>query len=75
MTFSIGHPAAPPRPNAVSPPASDGYDDDDDDVDVVRPTAAAEKGAKAGIITPGEVVTEDPQWMRYGHLLGKRMHS
>ncbi|KAL8659476.1 MAG: hypothetical protein Q9202_007112 [Teloschistes flavicans] len=66
MIFSIGPPAAPPRPDAQSPPIADIYDDGDDDIEVVRPTAAVTKGAKAGIITPGEVVTEDSQWMR-GH--------
>ncbi|KAL9588342.1 MAG: hypothetical protein Q9203_002850 [Teloschistes exilis] len=66
MTFSIGHPAAPPRADVVGPPASDGYDDGDDDVDIAQATGAVEKGAKAGIITPGEMITGDPQWMR-GH--------
>ncbi|KAL8688253.1 MAG: hypothetical protein Q9218_005792 [Villophora microphyllina] len=66
MTFSIRPPAAPPQPDAPSLPASDSSDGGDDDVDLVRPTAAAKDGTEVAIVTPGEVVTEDPQWMR-GH--------
>ncbi|KAL8721940.1 MAG: hypothetical protein Q9225_001496, partial [Loekoesia sp. 1 TL-2023] len=63
MTFSILPPAAPPRVTGRSSPSSDISLDSDGDVDAIRPTKRLKSAHKA-VITPGEVVTEDPQWMR-----------
>ncbi|KAL9021594.1 MAG: hypothetical protein Q9185_001242 [Variospora sp. 1 TL-2023] len=64
MTFSILAPAAPQLPRDPSP-ASEPSLDFDGDIDVIRPAKRGKTAHKA-IITPGEVVTEDVQWMR-GH--------
>ncbi|KAL8958698.1 MAG: hypothetical protein Q9193_004297 [Seirophora villosa] len=64
MTFSILAPAAP-RLSRDSSPVSEASLDSDGDIDVIRPTKRSKTAHKA-IITPGEVVTEDVQWMR-GH--------
>ncbi len=65
----------PPAPAALD------YDDDSDDGerfdeegDVAmgetdRPSKRARSSTK-GLVTPGEIVTEDPQWMRYVEHLG-----
>lgn len=63
MTFSIVAPMAAPRPTQDVSSNSDASIDSDGDVDVIRP-AKRSKTAHKAIITPGEVVTEDVQWMR-----------
>ncbi|KAL8841999.1 MAG: hypothetical protein Q9176_002937 [Flavoplaca citrina] len=63
MTFSIQAPAALPRSNEPSSPNSDAFIDSDEDLNAVRP---AKRSKHAVVITPGELVTDDPQWMR-GH--------
>ncbi|KAL8727494.1 MAG: hypothetical protein Q9166_006018 [cf. Caloplaca sp. 2 TL-2023] len=62
MTFSILPPGAPPPAIDTASPGSDISVDSEDDANAVRPA----KRSKAAVITPGEVITEDPQWMR-GH--------
>jgi len=62
----------PPAPAAPSYPQT--YDDDDDEFDSegdvdMEATARATKRprlSRKNIVTPGEIVTDDPQWMR-GH--------
>ncbi|KAL8704344.1 MAG: hypothetical protein Q9201_002495 [Fulgogasparrea decipioides] len=66
MTFSIQRPAAPPQMNTPTSPTSDILLDKDGDLDIAGPLHSTRKGVNTTIITPGEVVTEDPQWMR-GH--------
>ncbi|KAI4116752.1 MAG: hypothetical protein LQ341_007685, partial [Variospora aurantia] len=61
MTFSILAPAAP-RLSRDPSPASEPSLDFDGDIDVIRPAKRGRTAHKA-IITPGEVVTEDVQWM------------
>lgn len=59
----------PPTPAAAeydSESSGDGGFDSDGDVDMMqerRPTKRAKILGK-GIVTPGETVTDDPQWMR-----------
>ncbi len=61
MTFSIQPPAAPPKANEPESPGSDISIDSDGDLNAVH---LAKRNKHAAIITPGEVVTDDPQWMR-----------
>lgn len=80
MTITI-LPAAPPG-NAVQ----DDYDRDEGgvdlegDVDMLNTSRPAKK-ARLGMVTPGETVTDDPQWMRYAsipiysRLVGELMSS
>ncbi|KAF2875710.1 hypothetical protein BDV95DRAFT_513990 [Massariosphaeria phaeospora] len=66
MPISILPPSAPlPRQHAASTHDSD-IDMSDDDNDNGLPTAASPTSARASIVTPGEAITSDPQWMR-GH--------
>jgi exosome complex component RRP4 len=49
--------------------SSDG-DSDDGGVDLegdldMRPSKRAPRSDRKEIVTPGEIVTDDPQWMRY----------
>ena len=61
MTFII---------TAAAPPASSGHEySDDDDVDSEGDVAMAAPSKRTklstkGLVTPGETVTDDPQWMR-----------
>ena len=61
MTFTITT-AAPPAPIA-----HDEYDSDDvdseGDVEMAPPSKRTKLSTQA-IVTPGETVTDDPQWMR-----------
>ena len=60
-------PPAPATPEYGSGSSDDGAFDSEGDVDMVqdhRPAKRAKRLGK-GIITPGETVTDDPQWMRY----------
>ncbi|KAI9784275.1 MAG: exosome non-catalytic core subunit rrp4 [Geoglossum umbratile] len=61
ITITAPAPAAPDHSYNSSSEGEDGYDPDGD-VQMGR----ASKGAKAEIVTPGETITEEPQWMR-GH--------
>lgn len=71
MPVSISTPAAPEPPSHHF--VRDGEDefaqDADGDVDMlanVRPTKRARLSNRGGaLVTPGEIVTSDPQWMRY----------
>ncbi|KAI1389894.1 uncharacterized protein F4822DRAFT_400132 [Hypoxylon trugodes] len=45
---------------------SEGGVDLEGDISMVRPTKRARRTGDDSIVTPGEVITEDPQWMR-GH--------
>ncbi len=38
--------------------------DQDGHADMGRPNKRAKYGGTSSIVTPGEIVTEDPQWMR-----------
>ena len=53
--------------NAISRNGLPLFDEDSDtdmlESDIPRPTKRARTGAK-GIVTPGESITDDPQWMR-----------
>lgn len=56
--------------------SSDESFDSDNDVemgDTSRP-AKRPKLSNVSILTPGEVVTDDPQWMRYVHAHAQRKH-
>ena len=64
MTFSIVPPTAPPTIAGRNSPGSDASDDEDGDVDIARQRKSGKQRSGRAIITPGEVVTEDPQWMR-----------
>lgn len=64
------------RPAAAAPvysrPESDDEADDFDsegDVDMEGATRASKRArvSHKSIVTPGETVTDDPQWMRYVH--------
>lgn len=60
-------PPAPPTTEYDSDASDNGGFDSEGDVDMVesgRPAKRARTSAK-GIVTPGETVTDDPQWMRY----------
>jgi exosome complex component RRP4 len=60
---------------APAPPANiynedSSSDEDDGGVDIegdidMRPTKRARHHGSSSIVTPGEIVTDDPQWMRY----------
>lgn len=61
MTFSIQAPAALPTSNEPSSADSDIFIDSDEDLNAVR---SAKRSKHAAVITPGELVTDDPRWMR-----------
>lgn len=44
---------------------SDGGVDLEGDISMMRPAKRARRTGDDSIVTPGEVITEDPQWMRY----------
>lgn len=65
----------PPPPPAQDYDSDSSYDseegseggvalDNDGDLDM-RPKKRQRHGGDTSIVTPGEVVTDDPQWMRY----------
>jgi exosome complex component RRP4 len=63
ITILAPAPAAEPYQSADSSDESDdGGVDLEGDFDM-RPTKRARRSAK-DIVTPGEIVTDDPQWMR-----------
>ncbi|KAL8997550.1 MAG: hypothetical protein Q9188_006304, partial [Gyalolechia gomerana] len=62
MTFSILPPPAPSPVVRASSPSSSLSLDSDGDADLTLPSKRSKTSQKA-ILTPGEVVTEDPQWM------------
>lgn len=65
MTFSILPPASANQ-GYLSDSSDDGSLDSEDDVDMLdttRPSKRA-KHSHSSIITPGETITDDPQWMR-----------
>lgn len=72
MAISI-LPPAPAPPSSHHGTSDNGSPDSDGDVDMADsgpPTKRAKLSHKA-IVTPGETVTDDPQWMRcayYSHL-------
>ncbi len=60
-------PPAPAAPEFGNGSSDDGAYDSEGDVDMLeshRPAKRARTSVK-GIVTPGETVTDDPQWMRY----------
>lgn len=59
--------------DSSSDSGSDGGADLDGDLDM-RPKKRARRAGSTSIVTPGEVVTDDPQWMRYGLLLLNLRH-
>ena len=63
MTFTILRPIPAEVPRSSSSPSAD---DSDNDVPMDEPDRPAQRSRKSGptLVTPGEVVTEDPQWMR-----------
>ncbi|KAL8800154.1 MAG: hypothetical protein Q9200_007336 [Gallowayella weberi] len=63
MIFSVQPPAAPPKVVETVSPDSDASVDSDEHLPVVR---SAKRSKTLAVITPGELVTADPQWMR-GH--------
>ncbi|KAI1104744.1 hypothetical protein F4804DRAFT_306205 [Jackrogersella minutella] len=71
MPITILHPGAVPVHN----PKDTSYDSDSDsdggvdlegDVSMMRPAKRARRTGDISIVTPGEIITEDSQWMR-GH--------
>ncbi|KAL8713786.1 MAG: hypothetical protein Q9220_002313 [cf. Caloplaca sp. 1 TL-2023] len=65
MTFTILPPLAPPTLQRPSSPTSDLSLSSDSD-DPPPPSKHLKRSPKTTIITPGETITDDPQWMR-GH--------
>ncbi|CAL8577453.1 Exosome complex component rrp4 [Xanthoria parietina] len=63
MTFSIQALAAPSRTNEPRSTGSDISVDSDEELQAV---SSVKRKKHAAVITPGELVTDDPQWMR-GH--------
>lgn len=60
-------PAEPPAHGRAHDSDDDIADDLDGDVDMLdgaRPTKRARLSTRGVLVTPGEVVTADPQWMR-----------
>ncbi|KAI1778193.1 hypothetical protein F4818DRAFT_289119 [Hypoxylon cercidicola] len=68
MPITILQPAQVPtrHPGDVSDSDSDGGVDLEGDISMTRPAKRARRTDGDSIVTPGEVITEDPQWMR-GH--------
>ncbi len=71
MAITILAPA-PTVPHQRAGSSSDG-DSDDRGVDLegdldMRPSKRARRSDGKEIVTPGEMVTDDPQWMRYGKI-------
>lgn len=64
MSFTITAPA-PPVPIAYIGPSDSDSADSEGDIDMGPPSKRARLSTKS-IVTPGETVTDDPQWMR-GH--------
>lgn len=70
MTFTIRPPApaSPPYHSASSSAASsdDSLDSEGDTsmLQTPHPTKRAKLSSSTSIITPGELITDDPQWMR-----------
>lgn len=69
MAITILPPPPPPQDYDDSDSESDESDDggvaldNDGDLDM-RPKKRARTGESKSVVTPGEVVTDDPQWMR-----------
>lgn len=66
MPFSITTPA-PPAPIQYNDPFSSDSADSEGDIDMERPSKRP-KLSSTSIVTPGETVTDDPQWMRYPYI-------
>lgn len=71
MPITIVQPAPPPgfNPNETSyaedlDSDSEGGADVDGDVSTGRPPKRYRQSDDDAIVTPGEIITEDPQWMR-----------
>ena len=71
-----------PAPAVPYQRAASSSDDDSDDggVDLegdldMRPSKRARRSGGKEIVTPGEVVTDDPQWMRYEKIHGSWIPS
>jgi hypothetical protein len=62
ITILAPTPAGVPYPTANSSDSEDGGADLEGDLDM-RPSKRARR--QKDIVTPGEIVTDDPQWMRY----------
>ena len=62
---------SPPAPAAQDngPRSSDDEDegtyDREGDVQMAEAGAAGRRRAARSVVTPGEIITDDPQWMRY----------
>lgn len=67
MTFTILSPAPPATAVHDGHDEGEGGVDLEGDVDMLN-TSRPAKRARLGMVTPGETVTEDPQWMRYGNI-------
>ena len=64
MTFSILPPAPANRDYYSDSPENGSLDSEGDvDMDTTRPSKRA-KYSHSSVITPGETITDDPQWMR-----------
>ncbi|KAF2965677.1 hypothetical protein GQX73_g7883 [Xylaria multiplex] len=72
MPITILQPAPPPGynpyhiPDVASDSDSEGGVDIEGDVSMGRPSKRFRRSDDDAIVTPGEIITEDPQWMR-GH--------
>ncbi|KAI0206728.1 hypothetical protein F4808DRAFT_4706 [Astrocystis sublimbata] len=73
MPITILQPAPPPGYNPIDTRYGDNSDSDSDggvdvegDVSMGRATKRIRRSEDDAIVTPGEIITEDPQWMR-GH--------
>ena len=70
MAITILPPPPPPQDYDDSNSSEDESDDggvaldNDGDMDM-RPKKRARHGNSKSVVTPGEVVTDDPQWMRF----------
>lgn len=74
ITILTPTPAAQDFKRESSSEESDGGVDLEGDIDM-RPVKKARYHASDHIVTPGEVVTDDPQWMRYELLLDSTIPS
>ena len=68
MPITILQPSLAPPPklrNEDSDSDSEGGADLEGDIAMSRPAKRA-RTQDSSIMTPGEIITDDPQWMRYG---------
>ena len=66
MPVTILKPApAPPPPHEAGNQNEDSLDLDSDDEMELDAPRASKRSKLSHLVTPGELVTDDPQWMRY----------